>query len=121
MKKQKTRKFNNRQVAVSFDSAEENSLDEDGTEDRNKGNNDEVVGIDEIDEEYEENEGRSRRQTQRANGVTVSDKFTGDAARVADADIDNDNNPLTKWNDRANKVPKSRMESDDLENTVKRE
>jgi hypothetical protein len=53
--------------------------------------------------------------------VTVSDKFTGDAARVADADIDNDNTPLTKWNDPAGKVPKSRMESDDLENTVKRE
>jgi hypothetical protein len=121
LKKQKTRKFNNKQVAVSFDSAEENSLDEDGNEERNKGNNDEVVGIDEIDEEYEENEGRSRRQTQRANGVTVSDKFTGDAARVVDADIDNDNTPLTKWNDPANKVPKSRMESDDLENTVKRE
>lgn len=121
LKKQKTRKFNNKQVAVSFDSAEENSLDEDANEERNKGNNDEVVGIDEIDEEYEENEGRSRRQTQRANGVTVSDKFTGDAARVVDADIDNDNTPLTKWNDPANKVPKSRMESDDLENTVKRE
>lgn len=118
MKKQKTRKFNNRQVAVSFDSAEENSLDEE--EDR-KGANDEVIGIDEIDEEYEENEGRSRKQTQRANGVTVSDKFTGDAARVADADIENDNTPLTKWNDPAGKVPKSRMESDDLENTVKRE
>lgn len=51
LKKQKTRKFNNKQVAVSFDSAEENSLDEDATEERNKGNNDEVVGIDEIDEE----------------------------------------------------------------------
>jgi hypothetical protein len=108
-------------VAVSFDSAEENSLDEEATDERNKGNNDEVVGIDEIDEENEENEGRSRRQTQRANGVTVSDKFTGNAARVVDADIDNDNTPLTNWNDPANKVPKSRMESDDLENTVKRE
>lgn len=122
MKKQKTRKFNNRQVGVSFDSAEENSLDDEAAEDRNqKGNNDEVIGIDEIDEEQEENEGRSRKQTHRANGVTVSDKFTGDAARMGNADIDNDNTPLTKWNDRANKVPKSRMESDDLENTVKRE
>lgn len=53
--------------------------------------------------------------------MTVSDKFTGDAARVADAGIDDDNNPLSNWNDPAHKVPKSRMESEDLENTVKRE
>ena len=51
----------------------------------------------------------------------MSDKFTGDAARIADADLDDDNTPLSNWNDPSGKVPKSRMESDDLENTVKRE
>ena len=63
-----------------------------------------------------------QKKTQRAaNGVTVSDKFTGDALRIADAGIDNDNNPLSNWNGDKNRVPKSRMESDDLENTIKRE
>lgn len=51
----------------------------------------------------------------------MSDKFTGDAVRMADAGLENDNNPLSNWTDPANKVSKSRMASEDLDNTVKRE
>ena len=40
---------------------------------------------------------------------------------MADAGIDDDTNPLSNWTDPPHKVPKSRMESEDLENTVKRE
>ncbi len=88
---------------------------------RNGNNLDGSGGIDDIDEEFEENDERPKKSQQRGNGVTVSDKFTGDAARVADAGIDDDNNPLSNWTDPPSKVPKSRMESEDLENTVKRE
>lgn len=113
-KKKKTmaKKNTMKQNTASFEgSQEENSVEED-----------DVLGASLDDVEEEDGPTRQQKKTQRAaNGVTVSDKFTGDALRIADAGIDNDNNPLSNWNGDKNKVPKSRMESYDLENTVKRE